>query len=192
MTPVDLVLFAEHSVKVPEEFLTSKTPESKKWPVFAAHLIDFGAVFMGSVLLAAVYNHGMSFMMVTKGLKAAFTPDVIFTLSTTSLPFFLFSYFFFSFFMNHGQTWGMMTMKKRIHMKEQSFGEAFKWALWSTLLCFTSGLSYFVRKDLMTHFKAHDWLYHDFVAVKEASAIDLFECIDNVQEENQPEWKQAA
>lgn len=192
MTPVNLLLFAEHSLKLPEQYLSPVRPVEKKWPVFAAHMMDFGMVFLGTFMMTAIFNHGVGFFMVTRGPKAVFTPEVVVNLSTTFLPLILFSYFFFSFFLNNGQTWGMQTMKKRIPMKEQSFKDAFKWAIWSGLLCYSCGLTHFFRQQAVNQIKAHDWLYHDLLAIREYSAINLLEHVQEFEEELPPVWKEAA
>lgn len=192
MIPVDLVLFAEHSLKLPENYLSPARPVEKKWPVFAALIIDFGMVFLGTLLMTAILNHGVGLFLVTNGPKAVFTPDMVVNLSSTFLPVILFSYFFFSFFLNNGQTWGMQTMKKRIQMKEQSFQDAFKWAIWSGLLCYSCGLTHFFRKKAVEQIKAHDWLYHDLLAFRESSEINLMDLVQDVDEELPPAWKEAA
>src|SRR5690606_32413421 len=50
------------------------------------------------------------------------------------------SYFFFSYFLNHGQTLGMHYMKIRIHSETNSFRYCLKWTLYSTFLLLTLGL----------------------------------------------------
>ena len=192
MTPVDLVLFAEHSLKLPENYLSPARPVEKKWPVFAALIMDFGMVFLGTLLMTAILNHGVGLFLVTNGPKAVFNPDMVVNLSSTFLPVILFSYFFFSFFLNNGQTWGMQTMKKRIQMKEQSFKDAFKWAIWSGLLCYSCGFTHFFSKKAVEQIKAHDWLYQDLLVFRESSEINLMDLIQDVDEALPPAWKEAA
>lgn len=198
MNPIDLKEFAEHSQKLPSEWLhpQSKKSEFKLWKVFFTHYLDFAAAFTTTVMIAAVFNQSLKALVVANSLQKVWKDEIIMSFSASMLPFMVFSYFFFSFFMNHGQTWGMVLMKKRIEMKSQSFKDAGLWACYSMVLCFTGGLSYLIKKEKWQSFKPHDFLYdtltmeREFAPVNLLSEIDKFNVVEVAHEEE--DWAQAA
>lgn len=193
MTPIDLIPFAEHSQKLPESFLVPEAQKKDKWSVFAAHMIDFGIAWSLMTMITLTVTHAFDFMMVTKSLKMAYSTDFLFNFSNLFLPLFVFSYFFFAYFLNHGQTPGLHLMKRRVELQHNSFRDAARWAAWSMLLCFSWGLSYFVKRDLIENFKGHDWLYKKLIEHKESYSIDLFDRIKEPEvAEVQEDWAQAA
>lgn len=186
MAPIDLVLFAEHSQKVPKYYLQPVQKKESKWPVFWAHFTDFTLVLMVTTWIVATIAHGLSFFIVTSSY-----PSIIGTfmkLTSVLLPLMLFSYFFFSYFFNHGQSFGLFSVKRRIEMKQSSFKDAFLWALWSSLLCFSCGLSAIFKISLLDKVKSHDWLYKDFISHKDYSHIQLIDRIEDFEKELPPQW----
>ncbi len=63
-------------------------------------------------------------------------------------------------------------MKKRMVMKEKSFSEALRWGLISSLSCMTVGLLSLTQK-IRQQYASHDYLYVEFVRIKDQSAISL-------------------
>lgn len=197
MNSIDLVKFADHSQKLPSSFLqpVNEKNDFKLWKVFLTHYLDFSAVFVSTAIMASVFNQSLKTLLVSRLLQKAWSDEVIMTFSASMLPFMVFSYFFFSFFLNHGQTWGMFLMKKRIDMKSQSFKEAALWACYSMVLCFTGGLSYLIKKDKWQSYRPHDYLYDNLMVERQLAPMNLLSEIDKFQTEvphEEEEWSQAA
>jgi hypothetical protein len=87
------------------------------------------------------------------------------------------SYFFFSYFFNDGQTWGMHLFKKRLAMGPLSFRESILWASHSLLLCLSMGLTLKLKKEIWKDFKNHDYRYDDLLRYKESKIINLLQMI---------------
>lgn len=185
MKQIDLVDFAQHSQKLPGKFLAPVKAENHipTWKIFAAHLFDFGAVFTMTSVMGGMFNQSVKMVLVTKSLTAAFSDLTVMSLAFSFFPLMVFSYFFFSYFMNHGQTMGMMFLKKRIEMESKSFSDALRWAAFSLLLCFTGGLAFTVTKKFWQSFKGHDYLYADLMVEKQLSPINLLSEVDKFEEE---------
>lgn len=197
MTPIDLVPFAEHSQKLPAEFLSPKKTQDKHhtFKLLSAHSLDFFAVMMIIGVMTAMFSHGLQFFMVTRGLKLALPENLTTTFMSSIVPFAIFNYFFFSYFLNHGQTWGMIMMKKRVELKNKSFMASFKWAAYSTMLCLSCGISYAFMKHMWKGLKEHDHLYSDLMTFKNDSSINLLNTVDKWSSEVPPEieeWQKAA
>jgi hypothetical protein len=187
MNPINLVNYAEQSLKVPSEFLAPnpKKQDWKIWKLFLGHYIDFFSAFIFTIIISGVFNNSIKTMLVTKGLQRAWTKDfVIFTFSGSVLPTMLFCYFFFSYFLNDGQTWGMYLLKKRIRMKDKCFKEAALWACSSMVLCFSLGLSYFIHKEKWQNIKSYDYLYDHLMLDKDVAPINLLSEIAKFNYEN--------
>lgn len=196
MNPINLVDFAEHSQKVPAQLLApgTKKTEFKLWKVFLGHYLDFAAAVVTTTIMISFFNLSLKSYLVTKGLQRAWSDEVVFSFTASALPAMVFSYFFFSYFMNHGQTWGMHLLKKRISMKEKSFKEAALWACSSMVLCFTCGISYLIQKDKWKNYKSHDYLYDHLMVDRPISPVNLVSAIEeyNKEEAEEEYWSNAA
>ena len=175
MTPIDLIEFAQHSRKLPKTLLAPlQYKESLEvWKILSAHFFDFSLVFMTSTLMASIFNLSVKSFLVTRGLRVLFSEGMTFKLAMAFLPVVLFTYFFCCYFLNHGQTLGMLILKRRMKMKSNSIQDAFSWATHSFLLCTTGGISLRLKKSVWTHFMAHDHLYSEMLVHKEVAVIDL-------------------
>lgn len=197
MTPIDLVPFAEHSQKLPSQLLSPKQIKDNRhtMKLLFAHWLDF-VVVMGIIgMMSALFSHGVQFFMVTKGLRLALPANSASTFMSSLVPFTIFNYFFFSYFMNQGQSWGMLMMKKRIEIQNKNFMSAFKWAAWSTMLCLSCGIVYAFTKTKWTGVKEHDHLYSDLVAFRNDDSINLLNTVEKWSAEVPPEleeWQKAA
>lgn len=197
MNPIDLVPFAEHSQKLPGKFLApvAKKEHVPTWKIFAAHFIDFGTTFIATSVMTVLFSHSIKMILVTRSLQTTFNQMQINGLAAPILPLMLFTYFFFSYFMNHGQTYGMFLVKGRVDMQSKSFMEAFRWAAHSMILCLSCGISFLFSKAKWQGYKGHDYLYQDLLTYRESNAINLLARVDEfaveevVQEEN---WANAA
>lgn len=195
MAPIDLIPYAEHSRKLSQRLLV---PVHRKgpvdvWKILTVHFFDFSMTYMLSSFMALMFNLSIKTLMVTNGLKSAFNEGTAFKLSLAFMPVILFSYFFSSYFLNHGQTWGMTLLKRRVEMQENSLKDAFIWATHSFLLCATGGLSYLVKKDIWQSFKTHDHLYAEMFKHNDFVFMDLVKEADgNNHQHVEEEWKKAA
>lgn len=196
MNPIDLIPFAEHSQKLPGKFLAPIQLKEKgsTWKIMASHFIDFILTFTATSVMTMLFSHSVKMVFVTRSLRMAFSEKEISSLAGPLLPLMIFSYFFFSYFMNHGQTPGMMLFKLRVNMKSKSFLQAAVWAAHSLFLSLSCGLSYFVGKAKWQNVKGHDYLYQDLVSYKEFRPVNLLSKVDefNVVEEVQEDWAKAA
>lgn len=201
MNPIKLVDYAEHSLKVPSEFLApqAKKEDVKLWKVFFGHYLDFSAAVVATTMMSTFFNLSLKSFLVTKGLQKIWSDEVVSSFTIGALPSMVFCYFFFSYFFNHGQTWGMHLLKKRVSMNDKSFKEAAMWACSSMVLCFTGGLSYFIMKGKWQNFKANDYLYDHLMVERTLSPVHLVSAIEEYdrleKEENEMEeqnWSRAA
>lgn len=198
MNPIDLVPFAEHSQKLPGKFLAPLTAKESvpTWKILASHFIDFTLTFVATSVITMLFSQSVKGILLTRSLRMAFSEKDVAALAGPLLPLMLFSYFFFSYFMNHGQTAGMMLFKRRVNMKSKSFYEAALWASHSLILCLSCGLSYLAGKAKWKNIKGHDYLYQDLVSFKEVQAINLLSKVDEfaveTKEETEHDWAKAA
>lgn len=196
MNPINLVDFAEHSQKVPAQMLAPNAHknEFKIWKVLVGHYLDFAVAFTTTMMMVAFFNLSLKTFLVTKGLQKAWSDEVVLSFTASALPAMVFSYFFFSYFLNHGQTYGMHLLKKRISMQDKSFKEAALWACSSMVLCFTGGLSYFIQKDKWQSFSSHDYLYNHLMVDRPVSPVNLVSAIEeyNKEEVEEEYWSNAA
>lgn len=201
MNPIKLVDYAEHSLKLPSEFLAPKAKKNdeKLWKLFLGHYLDFSAAVVTTTMMASLFNLSLKSFMVTKSLQKMWSDEVVSSFTIAALPSMVFCYFFFSYFFNHGQTWGMHLLKKRVSMKDKSFKEAALWACSSMVLCFTCGLSYFIMKDKWQNVKANDYLYDSLMVERTLSPVHLVSAIEEYdrlekeeKEQEQQYWPKAA
>jgi hypothetical protein len=183
MIPFDLKDFAEHSQKLPKQLLShirpQKKPETLK--LLLAHWIDFSLAMTATTIISEFYSQGIQTMMKTRPLESWFMGPVREDLFFSLVPFVIFNYFFFFYFMNHGQSWGMVLTKNRIKINERSFLAALQWASHSTLLCLSCGLWYVLKKPQWAQVKTHDYLYDELVAYKDSKEINLLKRIEEAK-----------
>lgn len=184
MSPINLVLFAEHSRKLPQKFTfpMANTKSDTAWKLLFSHILDFWAVAGTAAIMSHLFNHSMKLIMASNILTDAYSEQSIISLSFIMIPFIAFNYFFFSYFLNHGQTWGMHLMKKRIRMPHLSFKESAKWASHSFILCHSLGASIYFKKSHWQSYKEHDHLYHELMSYKEFKVIDLLEEVEKFED----------
>ena len=194
MTPIDLIPFAENSQKVPKKSLIPRKAKKNKpetLKLLMAHYVDFGAAFIMTSLISAVFSHSLKLYMVTKGLESAYSSVQAQGLFFAIFPLQLFGYFFFSYFLNHGQTPGMFLLKKRIDMNANDFSDAFRWATHSFLLCFSWGLSYLIKPEIWNKLKAHDHLYHDLMSYTDVNVVSPVRMSEE-NKKSEENWRKAA
>lgn len=195
MKIIDLTLFAEHSQKLPSEYLEPKAKkETSSWAILAVHLIDFFVAYSITTMMTMLLSQSMGMIMAMSGLEKAFSFTKAMEFSSKLLPLVVFSYFFFSYFFNQGQTVGMRYLKKRVNLPSQSFRQSFIWAFRSFLLCVTGGLSFLFSGTKWNMLESHDYLYEDLLSPKDFSAINLVAIVEELehQEVEQESWQEAA
>lgn len=183
MTPIDLIDYTHSAKKIPSAVLRHtpvQTPEIKSTKILAAYFLDFMAICTGSMMVSSVFKISFNAFMATSSLQNALDNISYFSLTINTLPLIFMSYFFFSFFFNHGQTWGMHVMKYRIEMKEMSFKSSLIWAMFSSVFMMTGGFSYLFTYKWMQNkswggFKEHDHLYSQLMQERFYSPINLVE-----------------
>lgn len=186
MNSIDLVTFAEHSRKIPDEVLAPISKKSSQtFRILASHLFDFWIGVCLTAAFGAIASQAFGSLMVTASLREAYSAEALGTFAFFFLPFILLSYFFFSYFMNHGQSWGMHLLKRRIMMADKSFGQAFLWAAHSVLVCLTGGLYYGFRRKIWSAYQSSDYLYSELLAHKEDHRISLIARIEARHEERE-------
>lgn len=180
MNPIDLIQFAEHSQRLPTSFLfhEEEIRITPSWKILVAHIIDFSLVVTASSIMRILYENSIYALFVTKNLRHFFKTIDMTSLSGPLLPIMIFSYFFFAYFMNHGQSYGMLILKNRIQMKEKSFFEAIKWASNSCLICLSCGVSFLIFKKKWQALKGHDYLYQALISLRDVQI--------NHQSDNRP------
>ena len=195
MNLIDLTDYAHSSQKIPSEFLNHAPvlkAEINSWKILSAHLLDFAAITSGTVMVAGLLKISFNSFMITKSLEESFMNINYATLTINFLPIFFMSYFFFSYFFNHGQTWGMNVMKSRIEMKEMSFRSSLLWAMFSSVILMTGGISLpfnyaWIQKKNWGIFQEHDHLYSELMFVKSYCPVNLVGLTNHLDENHEQE-----
>ena len=181
MTPIDLIDYADSAEKIPA-YVLEQAPAEKvevnSWKILSAYFLDFTAITATTIMTCGFLKLSFNSFMVTGKLQHAFEEIPFSTLTINFLPAFFMSYFFFSYFFNHGQTWGMSVMKNRIEMKETNFSSSFLWAMFSSAIMMTGGLSFlftykWMQKKGWGEFQKNDHLYFDLMQERLSSTVDL-------------------
>lgn len=168
-------LYEMHSEKLSPEALGHGVSPVAKYKILLAHIMDLFAVCMTTVLINALLDTQFGQFVMTKNLQLAWKktssdPTTLITLSVVFA-----GYFFFSFFFNQGQTWGMHQMKIRYPMKGHDFRASFQRMLSSTALYFSMGL---LIGSIQKFFSRQDHLYHSLIQPRELPARSLVEAIE--------------
>ena len=182
MSPINLFDYTNVRKKIPARVLKHKTPEPKSissYQIIAAHMLDALTVIGLTTAIAAVVGISASTFMVTSNLHAAFNKIPFTNFVISLMPLIFSSYFFFSYFFNHGQSYGMKVLKTRIEMPEMSYRSSLFWGIFSAAAVMSGGLtllSYqWIQKKGWGEFKGHDYLYFELVSEKTYSPVNLVE-----------------
>lgn len=197
MAPIDLKQFADHSQKIPSKYLNHFHKDSFTRKILLSHLIDFAAIFMIAWSMKFFMEATFGSFMLGKSLKTIWAQ----TPTETTFPFFFAvttaTYFYCSYFLNHGQTWGMHKMNLRSSMEEFSFKDAGIWTLFSMSVYVTGSLFIYRGLDWVNAQGAgkishHDFLYQTFVMIKDEKAPSLVDLTQEEALEDYSEYKIAA
>ncbi|HXH75782.1 MAG TPA: hypothetical protein VNJ08_12485 [Bacteriovoracaceae bacterium] len=192
MQPIDLIDYADHAVKIPSSFLNHVVIPKKVpiWKVMLSHWIDLYAVFSFTVFVTVMLAASNTVYLSSEKLQ-----KIVSTGPGTYVFIFgllMVSYFFLSYFLNHGQSLGLYSIKKRIPMEEKNIKSAFHWSLVSSLTCLTGGIAS-IYLELETKLASHDYLYVELLQHKEFSiAILVKESQSKELQEFEEAYKQAA
>jgi len=195
MKLIDLTLFAEHSQKLPSSYLEPKTKkETSSWNILGIHIMDFTIAYFITNFITLLLTESAGMIMAINGIEKAFPYNQVMGFSSKLLPLVTFSYFFFLYFMNNGQTVGMRAFKKRVNLPQLSFKESFQWAFRSFLLCATGGISFLFSWKKWEKLETHDYLYESLLGPKDNSPLNLLAEIESFEkkEESHENWQQAA
>ncbi len=182
MTPINLSDFTDSTKKIPTT-LIQHIPEAshkiQKRKIAIAHAFDLLMVISATSFVSEFLQASLSRFMVTSELRAAFSQINYSSFMISLLPLMFTSYFFFSYFLNHGQTWGMKKMKTRVAIPAMSYRSSLVWAMFSASALMTAGLTLLayplIHKKGWGEMKDEDYLYVSLVQHKEIEALNLVE-----------------
>jgi hypothetical protein len=202
MSSIDLLDYTNNKKKIPQELLIEKKYDHHLnfTKIMSAYFLDAMMIFQTTLIMSFIFQISFKTMMVSESLNDAFDSIPYLSLTWSTLPLVAFSYYFFSFFFNHGQTWGMHSTKSRIDMKELAMKESFSWATKLSLMTLSGSFLIFafypqLQSWSKKHFKAHDHLYGLLMNHRDYSPVNLLEEIDQIHqfdEELIEETQQAA
>ncbi len=192
MKPIDLVVFADHSQRLPGELLRPTAPEPRKNFVakfLGAHLFDFVLVLSVTSAFSQTLTQSLGLLLRTKLLSSGAYVAHSATFTSMVFPLVLLCYFSFFYLLNHGQTPGMHILKNRIDLKPGNLRDAFRWGCYSFSVCFSGGISIFLLRNFRIReaFKGHDHLYATLLAPREFAVIDLVSETEKFEELRAPE-----
>lgn len=182
MSPINLFDYTNVRKKIPARALKHQTPKPKpisSYQIIGAHMIDALTIIGLTTALVAVVGISASTFMVTSNLRSAFNNIPFASFVISLMPLVFSSYFFFSYFFNHGQSYGMKVLKTRIEMPEMSYRSSLFWGIFSAAAVMSGGLtllSYqWIQKKGWGEFKGHDHLYFELISEKTYSPVNLVE-----------------
>lgn len=186
MAPFNLSDLAVKEAKIHSAHLSPAKSKNFVVRLLAAHFLDFWAIFWATTIATSMFKLSFQVHLTTRGLHKAwdlvsFSSFTVFAWTAIAM-----TYFFVSYFMNHGQTAGMKIMKCRVKMKHHDAKESLHWAVRSIGLYMSVGLT---SKSFKPNLGAHDYLWHELVAQKEIAAPDIRTL---VTEEVKEEFAEAA
>lgn len=197
MKSIDLVLFADHSQKLPSALLEPRDLQGHISPIakiLMAHFIDFFMALAITTTISQSFNLSFKLLLSSKLLKSAMTSEHSASFTVLIFPLVLLCYFALSYFMNHGQTWGMFLVKSRISLRDRSFKDTVLWGCYSFSICFSGGISILLLKNMniKASFQGHDYLYQDLMTPKFFNDLCLVDETLKLNSHTSEEYKIAA
>ncbi len=190
MTPIDLLDYTDSSEKVPSELLDAGPREVEAVhpsTVIPAYLLDAFAVGSTATFVALILQLSVSNFMITPALRRSFEALDHSSLIISLTPLVLVSYFFFCFFFNQGQTWGMKQKQIRIEMPLMSFRSSLVWAIFSGTAIMTCGLSaithHWLKSSQLGDFREHDYLYSQLIVERPVCPVNLVQLAGQNQDQ---------
>lgn len=177
MTTPDLVFQTKLQKKLSPETL-GHGQSVTTFKILSAHLFDFGIIYGLSVFCSHFFNQTFSGLMVTDGLEKAWSKTTHHAEYFACLATIMAGYFFFSYFFNAGQTFGMKVNKIRMIVPMHSWTASAKGMLASLGLFFTGGISLSRIED---SFVPHDHLYLELIQGRDLQPINLVDSIQRAE-----------
>lgn len=176
MAPYNLSDLAVKEIKLHISHLSPAQEKSFTGKYLQALFVDFLTVFYASTTMTGIFMASTYGLMKSSILKHSwhsvnFLSFQLFAATLVGL-----TYFFISFYMNNGQTYGMKLLKCRISMNSYCARSSFRWALMSLSMYFTLGLSYRKGTEMLKDFgkiTAHDHLWQELMRQKDIAAPDV-------------------
>lgn len=164
---------------IPKELLTEKLsiPRVAQWSIAKAYFLDLFLVYSTSATVCLFLNLSAETLMMTEGLDRSFAKQSPSETMLFIFPVLFLGYFFFSYFLNDGQTWGLHSSKARMSVRPHSFSDSLRWTMRSVLVYLSFGL--LIPKDA---FQVHDHLYHELVLEKHIFPLNLVNELDEKPE----------
>jgi uncharacterized RDD family membrane protein YckC len=185
MTELDLTDFASSSEKIPKSSLlpAQRTEHIARWKIAASLLWDSYAVIALTVLMTTMLHLSVGAFMITDSLQRAYDEINFNSLYPSLLPIVMTSYFFFSFFFNQGQTWGMRYFKTRVSVANLDLKQSLQWAIFSCTVICSAGLAlipalHWMEKKGLGTFKKFDHLYEDLIEYRDIAPVNLVAITD--------------
>jgi hypothetical protein len=171
MQELDLLDFTNTYQKIPKNYLGPEPlKKTSRLKIMLAHLVDFYMVFTIFNIFNVFINFNLNRYIITDSME--FSSAIILKVSIAA-PLILLSYYFFSFFFNHGQTLGMKSFKLRMVIPEQSINDSFITAYKTVLSVLTFGLAKkFIGENVIKH---EDYLYAEFMIHRDLAPINLLD-----------------
>ncbi len=188
MAPFNLSDLAVKEIKISQSELAPPKQKNYLGKFLIAHFIDFWSVFWIAITTKMFFKIAIETLMLTPKLQDAWDLIDFSPLTFTSMLPIGFAYFFCSYFMNHGQTYGMKLMKSRVVMREHSFSDAFKWSIRSFAVLASFG---FLAKSFENSFTAQDHLWLTLMTQRDQAAPDVRTLVNDVNLE-EVAYKEAA
>ncbi len=180
MTLIDLVDYTKTDAKIPTTFLEPKHVEVKikTWEILMAYGLDYLAIVSSTAAVAMMMEVAFENYMMTTKLLSVYGKIGFTGFALNCLPVIFMGYYFFSFFFNHGQSWGMSVMKTRLEMTEHNYKSSLYWGMISSIVLMTGGIAMilgrrWLDKKSWGDFKAHDYLYMTLMQDRDISPINL-------------------
>jgi hypothetical protein len=189
MSSIDLLDYTNTKKKIPQDLLLEKKDDHPLnfTKIIGAYFLDAMMIFQTTIIMSFIFQLSFKTLMVSESLVDAFDSIPFISLTWSTIPLIAFSYYFFSFFFNHGQTWGMHSVKSRIDMKELELKDSFLWAAKLSLITLSGTFLIFafypqLRTWSKKHFKSHDHLYSHLIKHKDYPPINLLKEIDQIHQ----------
>jgi uncharacterized RDD family membrane protein YckC len=176
MAPYNLSDLAVKEIKLQKSHLTPAHEETHNGKFLMAHFVDFWTVFWASTMMTGIFKTSTLTFMNSHILEQSWTNVSYVSFRMFAATLVGMTYFFMSYYMNNGQTFGMKLMKCRISMNSFCARSSFRWAVMSLSLYFTLGLSFKKGTSMLANFgkiASHDHLWQELMRQKEISAPDV-------------------
>ena len=182
----NLLHYSSHSQKIsPAQLEMNKTPPHyKSWKTLVALFIDFYIVAMATSFISFAFQAAFTTLMASPRMRYSLKMIDMDSLTFSILPLMLVSYFFLSFYMNNGQSYGMEKMKIRFEHSEYNLRSSLIWAVRSSSVIMTLGLTMLFLKDFYkSECVSHDHLYQNLMIQREWAAPSVIErtTIEDIQ-----------